>query len=156
MTEILDFLEYRDGGLFWKVSPANAVSVGQRFGCLGKDGYRRGEFRGAHYLEHRLVFAKHYGNFRGSIDHIDGNPQNNKIENLRLCSQARNIQNSKLSLASSTGKRGVSRCGKRYRAYIWVNNKQKHLGVFATKEEAAEVANTTRKNLFNEFYRELF
>lgn len=74
------------------------------------------------------------------IDHIDGNRSNNSPGNLRLVRPADNVRNMTRTPRHnrSSGLIGVSyyrRTG-RWMAYIVVNNKQRHLGYFATRDEA--------------------
>lgn len=69
------------------------------------------------------------------VDHIDRNPLNNKKENLRCVSQLENTLNKNL------GKKGVTQRGNKWVAYIKEQGKKKHLGTFATYEEAREARN---------------
>lgn len=59
-------------------------------------GHLRVEINGKHYLVHRMVFEAWSGeklNNEKVIDHIDANPGNNNILNLRQVTQKENIQN---------------------------------------------------------------
>lgn len=59
-------------------------------------GYKRVEINGKHYLIHRLVYQTWSNDTLRNdmvIDHIDANPQNNNLNNLRQVSQWDNIQN---------------------------------------------------------------
>lgn len=63
---------------------------------LTKDGYCRVEINNKHYLVHRLVYETWSGdklNPELVIDHMDANPQNNNIDNLRQVTQLHNIEN---------------------------------------------------------------
>ena len=75
----------------------------------------------------------------GDVDHINGDGSDNRWENLRLCSRAENNQNQGVSRNSRSGVTGVCfhRPSQRWRAYIVKDYRQTHLGLFATKEEAA-------------------
>jgi hypothetical protein len=56
---------------------------------------------------HRVIFAIVHGYIPKYIDHIDGNTLNNKIENLRECTQSENSTNSKIRTDNSTGIKGL-------------------------------------------------
>ena len=61
-----------------------------------KDGYNRIEINHKHYFVHRLVFQTwscEELNNKMVIDHIDSNPSNNNINNLRQVDQKTNIEN---------------------------------------------------------------
>lgn len=88
---------------------------------------------------HRLAWFYVYGNFPDKlIDHIDGNPSNNKIDNLRLANHSENRQNARHgSVSNSHGFLGVSkRSNNRYQAVITLNGLSEHLGTFLTPELA--------------------
>lgn len=73
-----------------------------------------------------------------TIDHVDRNRLNNRKSNLRECSQAENARNARLSKNNTSGAKGVSLSfnGTRWRARIWKDRHEIHLGVFDTREEA--------------------
>lgn len=97
------------------------------------------------YLHH-LVY-EHYkgkrplGRTGKQIDHEDRNRLNALPENLRSASQGIQKANSK-ARKNSSGCRGVRQtaCG-RWTARITIDYKETHLGVFATKPEAARAVN---------------
>lgn len=95
------------------------------------------------YQLHRIIWALHYGEIPdGLIDHIDGNPFNNKISNLRIATHSQNQMNRKRQSNNQSGFKGVSvQGGNRkfpYRASIMANGKRVGLGTFKTPEEAHE------------------
>lgn len=87
------------------------------------------------------------------VDHIDGDPLNNKKTNLRLCTHQQNCRNAGLSSRNTSGFKGVSQVGKKFRAYIVINGKQKSLGHYTTAEEAATAYNIASEKYFGEFAR---
>jgi hypothetical protein len=76
------------------------------------------------------------------IDHIDNNPLNNNLNNLRVITNREN--NSKERTIKSGLPVGVSfnKTKRKYEAYIYVKGKQIYLGSFNTPEQASEVYQT--------------
>lgn len=70
------------------------------------------------------------------VDHEDGDGLNNTRHNLRLATHANNCQNSKRSKLNSSGFKGVSQTGNKWRAQINPSGKRIHLGTFNTPELA--------------------
>jgi hypothetical protein len=70
------------------------------------------------------------------IDHDDRDPSNNRITNLRITTHQENIINCDW-VENCKGYDFYKRSGK-WRAYIYVDGKQKHLGYFDTEEEARQ------------------
>lgn len=88
-------------------------------------GYLRIRFRyhGKTYAEdiHRLVWAVCKGRWPvGTIDHINGDEKDNRIENLRECSQGENNLNTELPWvpSPSAGVPGVEKTGTKYRTKV--------------------------------------
>jgi len=115
---------------------------GKTAGVVDFYGYINIMIRGKNYKAHRLAFLMTYERWPiGEIDHIDGNPSNNRIENLREVTAVQNCRNQKRHNDSTTGVTGVSfdKARKKYVAYIYVNGKLVHLGRFSTIPEAAAI-----------------
>ena len=95
-VEFDKFLEYSEGGLYWKLKPnkANKVIIGSRVGSIGSDGYRKFGFNRKYYREHRVIFYMHHGYWPKLIDHIDRNILNNNIDDLRDADPHLNAVNS--------------------------------------------------------------
>lgn len=72
----------------------------------------------------------------GDIVRIDGDSANLKWNNLR--EGKRNHVADNIWTTNTSGHRGVSRAGNKWRAYITHNRKQINLGRFGTPEEAAQ------------------
>ena len=102
---------------------------------------------------HRLVY-QHFGkdwNPELTVDHIDGNPLNNHISNLRMATSQQQMYN--MIRKNKYGKGIRITKTNRYVAQIQINGKNTHLGTFETIEEAKEVHDTKAKELHGEFYR---
>lgn len=91
---------------------------------------------------HRLAFFAMTGRLPENIDHINGDAGDNRWCNLRECTLAENNQNQKKRVGGTSRFIGVCKykCGPSWHAKICIpgTNKQKHLGSFATEEEAYE------------------
>jgi len=88
------------------------------------------------------------------VDHKDGNPFNNKWDNLRLATIGQNAQN-KVSNRNRKHPlpKGVYPSGKKYRASIFIDGRSCSLGVFQTAEEAHSAYTTAASEHFGEFAR---
>jgi hypothetical protein len=153
-----EILEYNpESGLFiWKVRKSRRSAIGSGAGTRSKKGYFSISIDSKVYRSHRLAWLYVYGKFpENGIDHINGNPSDNSIHNLRIASQQSNNKNVTTRCNNSSGYKGVSfdkNTGK-WKAQAQVNGKKKHLGLFTTPEEASVVYNEYTKEHFKEFYR---
>ena len=154
-TYFCSLFNYKDGNLYWKISKSNHVKVNQLAGTTTKDERSRVCIDYKIYLLHRIIFAMHHGFMPKFIDHIDGNPKNNKIENLREATFNQNVQNSKLKINNKSGIKGISwnKNRKKWDATIQKDNKKYFLGRFDDIEIAKSVINEKRKILHGNFAR---
>ncbi len=91
-----EFLTYDSAtGVFtWTKRPSSKAAPGAVAGVLNSLGYRQIKLRGERYYAHRLAwFFIHGVEPGGELDHINGNPDDNRIANLRVCSRSENLQN---------------------------------------------------------------
>lgn len=118
------------------------------------DGYEYVSIYGKSYRAHRVAWLYTYGEWPPSqIDHVDGNPSNNRLENLRLATNAQNQQNRKIASNNTSGAKGVTKTGERFSARIGIGGKSKHLGTFGTVNAAADAYKAAAEELFGEFSR---
>jgi hypothetical protein len=110
---------------------------------------------------HRLAYLWVYGNVPNQIDHINGNKSDNRINNLRSCTDSENRRNSKKRKDNTSGYKGVSYFKKREkwnsRIGIILENgsrRYKNLGYFNTKEEAYS-AYCEAANLYHKEFKRL-
>jgi len=88
---------------------------------------------GVFYLAHRLAWLFTYGVWPVmDIDHIDRDPVNNRIANLRLATCSQNGGNARISARNTSGIKGVCwhKNTKKWQAQITVNRRNHALGYF--------------------------
>lgn len=130
---------YRGGKLYWRVSESNRVTIGKEAGCKQENSYRVVGIGGKVYMAHRLVWIYHHGYMpEGMIDHINKNPMDNRIDNLREVDKKCNARNCGNPKNNTSGVKGVSFCPnrKKWKAYISDDGKQSLLGRHKDFEEA--------------------
>lgn len=74
------------------------------------------------------------------IDHIDGNPLNNKLENLRLVSQKTNARNKRITRVSDTGLVGICKERGNYKVSISIDSNCRKLKSFSINKYGEEKA----------------
>jgi hypothetical protein len=102
-------------------------------------GYVRLRFGGEGIAAHRAAFLVTHGSIPDGmdIDHVNGDPSDNRIANLRPLSRSENNQNRLVAAKSNKlGVLGVYRKRNGYRAEIMVNGKSRCLGTFTTVKDA--------------------
>jgi hypothetical protein len=157
-TRLRDFLHYdaETGAFTWLRDGRNqAQRAGAPAAASVHQGYRRICIDGVRYLAHRLAWIYVHGEEPiGVIDHINGDGTDNRIANLRPCTQAENLRNSKVSANNRLGLKGVRqlRHGK-YQARIRYDGRSVHLGVFESAEAAAAAYDVAAKAHHGEFAR---
>lgn len=105
-----------------------------------QQGYLRGDVAGQTCLAHRVIWKIVHGVEPDLIDHIDGNPSNNRLANLRSVERSTNSKNARLYRSNSSGCPGVFRTREgRWRAYIGHGGKRIELGHYAKIDEAISV-----------------
>lgn len=113
-------------------------------GCVSTNGYRQIWFRGRQCMEHRVAWFLHYGEWpKNHVDHINGNRSDNRIVNLRLATNAENLRNRSKPKNNVSGFKGVSWIERyqKWQATIKFDGKNKFLGRFDTREDAADAYN---------------
>jgi hypothetical protein len=144
---------YKDNELFWQVDRGHKVKAGSLAGCVRKNGYRQLSINKKVYFAHRIIFLMHYGYLPKEIDHIDGNPLNNSIANLREVTHSQNQWNHKLRSDNKTGIKGVtwSKTKNKWKVQISFNSKNKHIAYSKDLELAELIAMEARNKYHKEF-----
>ena len=147
-----ELFDYKDGNLYWKIKKAKNTIIGSIVSTLSH-GYIRVRIDGKAYFAHRIIFLYHHGYLPLEIDHIDKNPLNNKIENLRECSSSQNKYNTNLRTDNKSGIKNVRWRDdrKKWEVRLWVDGKRKYFGHYFDKEVARFVAETMRYKYHKEF-----
>lgn len=105
---------------------------------------------------HRAVVERQYGTIPPGlvVDHIDGDPLNNRRLNLRICLQAENVRNNKPKAGKKSRYKGVfPQISGRWTAQITYKGKRKCLGTYDTEEIAAAAYDNAAKCLVDEYIR---
>jgi hypothetical protein len=154
--EVNRLFEYipSSGHLIWKIKPSKRIPTGSIAGSPIHRGYVKIKIKGLQILAHRLIWIYHNGEIpkNKQIDHIDCNPTNNRIDNLRLATPAQNAGNCKPRSKKGYPK-GVQPNNGRYSARIKRNYKYYHLGLFDTPEEASKAYSDAATSHFGDFAR---
>jgi len=111
------------------------------------------KIQGKTYKIHRLVYLYHHGDVPDQLDHINGDPLDNRIENLRPCDSCQNAANRRMFKSNSSGHKGVSWHvhSKRWFAYADSGKTRTNLGYFDTLEQANQAAQAAREKLHGNF-----
>jgi hypothetical protein len=140
--------EYKDGVLYWKIRPKNSRSAKKNMeaGSKSGHGYKKVTTNGKAFYTHQIIFLMQHGYIPKLIDHIDGNPNNNKIDNLRESNKSLNACNAKTPVNNTSGHKGVTWCKKtnKWIARLQFEKKHIHLGSFNDLELASLVADEGR------------
>jgi len=94
---------------------------------------------GKHYLLHRLIWLYVYGSFpKKNIDHINRDPSDNRLSNLRNVSQICNMRNVANFKHGTSGVKGVNfhKPRNKWRAVMVINQVKKSLGYYQTFDNA--------------------
>jgi hypothetical protein len=146
----------KETGNFFRNVPVANIKAGLVVARPAKNGYVRMHIDGHLYYLHRLAWFYEHNEWPIAIDHIDGNKQNNKIENLRSATYGQNMQNTSAKTKAASGFKGAyfHPKTKNWQSKIMLDGKTKSLGYYKTPEEAHQ-AYIDGKNKFHTFNPEL-
>lgn len=160
MSDFEEFSEYlkydpNTGEITWIKCKSRAVSQNQIAGRITTEGYRQITFNRVGHHAHRVAWLLYTKNWPNNIiDHINGNPLDNRIVNLREATLTENSHNRCVRSDNALNVKGVNKheSGK-FRARIWDKqlNRNINLGTFTTLAEAKLAYDTAAKKLYKEF-----
>jgi hypothetical protein len=151
------FFFYVQGEIYWKERPrSDFVSrkswlvttknfAGKRAGSVVKSprsatSYRQAMISGKQYKCHRIIWEMHNGPIPAglSIDHIDGNGLNNRIQNLRVVSRVEQMHNLPMQKSNTSEVVGVCwhKSAQAWQARISMAGDRVDLGRFKNKDDA--------------------
>lgn len=145
---------YHKGVFIQLIRTSQRVMVGDIAGSINSYGYTEVGIRGVRYKLHRLAWIWHGRELIDGmvIDHIDGDPGNNRLDNLQQICQFKNLQKANYSnrRKGSTSQFGGVCWSKRqakWHAQINIRAKQTHLGFFKSEIDAAKAYDAKVKEL---------
>ena len=134
------FIYCETGQLYWREAKTGR-QINRAVGYKTKTGYVTVTYNGLSYLLHRLIYIYHNGNFPKElvVDHISGDNQDNRRENLQAISHRNNTIKQKRQIRNSTGFRGVHlfKRDNNYLVSIGHAGKNIKVGYYNDIEEAA-------------------
>lgn len=144
-------------GIFTRLATNNQNQVGAEAGWLNpKTGYVLIGIDGHRMMAHRVAWFYMTGEWpKNRVDHKNCNKSDNRWCNLRSATDSQNKANGRVYVTSKSKIKGVRlhETG-RYQARLSIENgRYKHLGLFDTAQEAAEVYQRAAKELRGEFAR---
>ena len=150
-----ELFDYQDGTF---IRRSTGVQIVANFGVKR---YLRVFVDGKPRSLHRMIYLWHHGHLPKTLDHIDGNRANNKIENLREATQQQNCLNRKHHSNSKSPYKNVylqsptknSEWKRNWVVRITVDGKSKYIGSFKDLELADLVATEARDKFHGQFAR---
>lgn len=129
------------GILLWKRRAANCVSIGTPAGSINTIRNRKRVcLHGKEYYNSRVIWTMVHGSIPPNmeVDHLNHNPLDNRLTNLRLVEGKENKKNLGMNSRNNSGFTGVHWCKtrKKWQACIRINGKSINLGRFTELDSA--------------------
>ena len=144
------------GHVIYKSCQYRPSVVGSRVGSTNSRGYRTFRICGYTFTEHQIAWYINFGEIPPILDHINGNKDDNRLENLRSVTRSQNNMNRRHTVKNKLGFKGVflQKDMNKYRAVIRANKVLVHLGLYDTPEEAYQAYLAASKTLHGEYAHE--
>ena len=130
-----ELFEYREGKLYWKINKYRAKK-GKEAGCIKAKGYKYVSIDGVQHRVHRVIYLMINGNVPPIVDHHDENRLNNDVRNLKEISNSENLLKAPLRKTNSTGYKGITKVGPKFKLRTTAKYGAIGLGSFNTLEGA--------------------
>jgi hypothetical protein len=158
LRELLDY-DPETGIFRWRVASSpyarhHTYAVGDVAGHSQSRGYLAMWLDGRKYLAHRLAWLYVHGVMPDDdMDHVNRTRTDNRIENLRPASRVQNNGNAALPKHNTSGVKGVRWHKQRGKwvAQISIGNRCRYLGIFGSKDDAADAYRKAAQEHFGEF-----
>ena len=135
------------GALTNKITRGGRAQKGATAGSKDATGYLLVRLKSTQYKAHRIAWLLSHGAINPDlhIDHVDGDPANNRLNNLRLVTQQHNNWNRKKAVGKWPLGVNWDKGENKFRARITVNLKTVHLGYFDCPDEAHQAYLAAKK-----------
>jgi hypothetical protein len=113
-------------------------------------GYKQTNIFNVRHKAHRVAWAMYYNEWpNGDIDHVNGNPSDNRISNLRCVSHKENMRNMKKNATNTSGHLGVSwhKKADKWMSFIGSGKSRIYLGLYSDKDSAIRARKEAEKRL---------
>lgn len=154
-AQVRERLNYdpQTGVFSWRVKPRSAKH-GEAPGGYDRHGYLMISIGYRKYFAHRLAWLYVTGEWpREEIDHINGRTGDNRFDNLREATRRQDLMNTRPHKGNRSGIKGVSWYPQtsRWHARIQFKGKQRSLGYYHSRDDAAAAYAEAAKMTFGEF-----
>ena len=137
LREVLSYSP-ETGEFRWRVTMGARAQAGSVTGCPSVKGYVVIRVDKKLYTAHRLAWLHVYGRWPADkIDHQNKDGRDNRLCNLRECSQAENTRNKRICKNNKAGAKGVFARGNRYAVVIRSEGRTYWVGTFDTIVQAS-------------------
>jgi len=152
-AHISDLVTYdpKTGHIIWLKDRPNGVRAGDI--CRNRDryGHIQVSIGGKRYAAHRLAFLFMGEELPDIVDHINGIRDDNRWCNLRSACKHTNAYNEGKKRNNTSGYKGVTYEGGKWRARTSFAGKRVNVGFFSNKEDAHKALCEKREELHKEY-----
>lgn len=151
---LMELFSYNLDGSLTRLKSSGSEMLGSiTFGNWCKRGYREISVDGLLYKFHRVVWKINYDEEPLELDHINRNPSDNRVENLRPSNRSMNCKNLSMGVLNKSGFFGVhwSNERKKWVSQITCELKNYNLGRFENIKDAVLAYNEKCNELHGEF-----